>query len=147
MIAIGNDHAAFPEFKKDILAYLDEQGIAYKDFGCYEGEKCDYPDAAKKACAAVLSGECDSAILICGTGIGISMSANKLHGIRAAACSDYFSAKYTRLHNNANALCLGSRVIGSGLACELIDVFLHTSFEGGRHADRVAKIHQLETGC
>jgi len=92
----------------------------------------------------VQSGECEKALLFCGTGIGISMAANKLRGIRAAVCSDYFSAKYTRLHNNANVLCMGGRVVGPGLACELVDVFLNTAFEGGRHAQRVAQVMALE---
>ena len=99
---------------------------------------------AKLACDAVVSGECEKALLFCGTGIGISMAANKVKGIRAACCSDYFSAKYTRLHNDANALCLGGRVVGPGLAIELVDVFLDTPFEGGRHEGRIAKIHALE---
>lgn len=143
MIAIGNDHAGYA-LKKEILQFLDTKGIAYKDFGCFEGEACDYPLVAKKTCDAVISGECERAILVCGTGIGISIAANKVKGIRAAACSDYFSAKYTRLHNDANALCLGGRVVGAGLACELVEVFLTTEFEGGRHARRVDLITQIE---
>ena len=99
---------------------------------------------AKMACLAVTSGECEKALLFCGTGIGISMAANKIKGIRAACCSDYFSAKYTRLHNDANALCLGGRVVGAGLAIELVDVFLNTEFEGGRHERRVNQITELE---
>lgn len=144
MLAIGSDHAGYA-LKEVIKAHLDAGGVPYKDFGAHSAERCDYPDMAVAPCRAVLSGECDQAVLICGTGIGISMAANKLNGIRAAACSDYFSAKYTRLHNNANALCLGERVVGPGLACELVDVFLATGFEGGRHADRVQKITDLET--
>ena len=99
---------------------------------------------AKLACDAVAAGECDKALLFCGTGIGISMAANKIKGIRAAACSDYFSAKYTRAHNDANALCLGGRVVGPGLAIELVDVFLNTPFEGGRHQKRIDKVMALE---
>ena len=99
---------------------------------------------AEKACAAITSGKCDKGILCCGTGIGISMAANKIKGIRAALCSDYFSAKYTRLHNDANVLCMGGRTIGPGLALELVDVFLNTPFEGGRHARRVEQLMKLE---
>lgn len=143
MIAIGNDHAA-PRLKMQILEFLDEKGIEYKDFGCAEGEKCDYPVKAKEVCDAIISGECDKGILICGTGVGMAISANKIKGIRAAACSDYFSAKYTRAHNDANVLCFGERVVGAGLACELVDVFLNTEFEGGRHQRRVDLIKALE---
>lgn len=143
MIAIGSDHGGY-ELKEQIKAFLDEKDLAYKDFGTYSPESCDYADIAEVVCDAVVSGECDKALLFCGTGIGISMAANKINGIRAAACSDYFSAKYTRLHNDANVLCLGGRVIGVGEACELIDVFLSTAFEGGRHAVRIGKIAALE---
>lgn len=143
MIAIGNDHAAVT-LKKAVCEYLDSKGIGYKDFGCGEGERCDYPDKAKEVCEAVTSGECDKAILVCGTGVGMSIAANKIKGIRAACCSDYFSAKYTRLHNDSNVLCFGERVVGAGLAIELVEVFLSTEFEGGRHATRVDKISALE---
>ena len=143
MIAIGSDHGGY-ELKEQIKAFLDEKDLAYKDFGTYSPESCDYADIAEVACDAVVSGECDKALLFCGTGIGISMSANKINGIRAAVCSDYFSAKYTRLHNDANVLCMGGRVVGVGEACEIIDVFLNTEFEGGRHARRIAKIAALE---
>ena len=141
--ALGSDHAGFP-LKEAIRAYLEERGIAYVDCGAYNTDSVDYPFQAKKACDRVLSGECDCAILCCGTGIGISMAANKIKGIRAACCTDYFSAKYTRLHNDANALCLGARVIGEGAALELVDVFLHTQFEGGRHQRRVDQLTELE---
>ncbi|HCJ40962.1 ribose 5-phosphate isomerase B [uncultured Ruminococcus sp.] len=142
-IAIGCDHAG-PALKAEVLKYLDEKGIGYIDLGVQEGEKCDYPDKAKEVCDKVISGECDMAVLICGTGIGMSMAANKVKGIRAACCSDYFSAKFTRAHNDANVLCIGARVVGAGLACELIQVFLDTPFEGGRHQRRVDKIHEIE---
>ena len=142
-IAIGCDHAG-PELKEEVLAYLDEIGVEYVDLGVQKGEKCDYPDKAKEVCAKVTGGECDLAVLICGTGIGMSMAANKVKGIRAACCSDYFSAKFTRAHNDANVLCIGARVVGAGLACELIKVFLDTPFEGGRHQRRVDKIHEIE---
>lgn len=142
-IAIGNDHAAV-ELKKEVCGFLAEKGVEFKDFGCGEGEKCDYPDMAKAVCESVVSGEFDRAVLICGTGVGMSIAANKIKGIRAACCSDYFSAKYTRLHNDANVLCFGARVVGAGLACELVDVFLTTEFEGGRHQRRVDLISALE---
>jgi ribose 5-phosphate isomerase B len=142
-IAIGCDHAG-PALKAEVLAHLDERGIAYKDFGVQEGEKVDYPDKAEEVCKRVADGEYDMGILICGTGIGMSMAANKVKGIRAACCSDYFSAKYTRAHNDANVLCIGARVLGAGLAIELVDVFLDTQFEGGRHQRRVDKITALE---
>ena len=143
-VAIACDHAAF-HLKEAIRAHLEERGIPYHDFGSYTpDEKRDYPYASLYACRAILSGECDLGVVMCGTGIGVSMAANKIHGIRAACCSDYFSAKYTRAHNNANVLCMGERVIGAGLACELLDVFLDTPFEGGRHARRVDQITALE---
>jgi len=142
MIVIGCDHAAV-SLKKAIMAHLDEQGIAYMDMGT-DGEPCDYPDMAEALCAKITSGEAERGILLCGTGIGMSMAANKLPGIRAAVCSDCFSARYTRLHNDANVLCMGERVIGQGLAVELVDIFLHTDFEGGRHQRRVDKITALE---
>lgn len=142
-IALAADHGGF-ELKEAVRAHLDEIGVAYKDFGSFDGASCDYPDMAEPACRAVVAGECDKALLFCGTGIGISMAANKIKGIRAAACSDWFSAKYTRAHNDANALCLGGRVVGPGLAIELVDVFLNTPFEGGRHSRRVDKLTALE---
>ncbi len=143
MIALGSDHGGF-ELKREIANYLTERGIPFEDFGTHSPDSCDYPDMAAPPCEAVVSGRCDKAILICGTGIGISMAANKIRGIRAAVCSDYFSAKYTRLHNDANVLCLGGRVVGPGLACELVEVFLSTPFEGGRHAGRIEKLSKLE---
>lgn len=142
MIAIGCDHGGF-ELKCAVMNHLLNKKIEYVDCGC-EGERCDYPDIAEAVCKKVTSGECELAILICGTGIGMSIAANKIKGIRAAVCSDWYSAKYTRLHNNANVLCLGGRVLGAGLALELVDVFLETEFEGGRHSDRIDKITKLE---
>ena len=141
MIALGADHGGF-ELKEAIKKHLDETGVEYKDFGTYSTDSIDYAKIAYKACQAVTGGECEKAILCCGTGIGISMAANKVKGLRA----DYFSAKYTRLHNDANALCLGGRVVGAGLAIELVDVFLNTGFEGGRHQRRVDQIHAIENG-
>ncbi len=143
MIGIGNDHAG-TTLKLEIIKHLEEQGIEYIDYGVAPGEAIDYPDAAERVCRKVVDGTCDKAILICGTGIGISIAANKIKGIRACACSDTFSAKYTRLHNDANALCLGGRVVGTGLALELVDIFLSTGFEGGRHQRRVDLITALE---
>lgn len=145
MIAIGSDHAGFP-LKGEIRAYLDENGVDYIDVGCYTPERFDYAISAQKACDKVVSGECDKAILCCGTGVGISMAANKVKGIRACCCSDYFSAKYTRAHNDANVLCMGARVVGAGLAIEMADVFLNTEFEGGRHQTRVEQITAIENG-
>ena len=143
MIAIGCDHGAF-DLKNSIVEYFKEKGIPYKDFGIYEEKSVNYPEIAKVVCDSVVSGESRLAILCCGTGIGMSMAANKINGIRAAACSDYFSAFATRLHNDANVLCLGERVVGKGLAVELVKAFLNTEFEGGRHARRVAQIMELE---
>ena len=142
MIAIGCVHGGF-ELKCAVMNHLLNKKIEYVDCGC-EGERCDYPDIAEAVCKKVTSGECELAILVCGTGIGMSIAANKIKGIRAAVCSDWYSAKYTRLHNNANVLCLGGRVLGAGLALELVDVFLETEFEGGRHSDRIDKITKLE---
>ena len=143
MIALGSDHAGFP-LKEAIKKYLDGEGVEYIDCGAYDTQSCDYPLQAEKTCLKVLNGECEKAVLCCGTGIGISMAANKVKGIRAACCSDYFSAKYTRMHNDANVLCLGARVIGEGAALELVNVFLNTEFEGGRHQRRIDQITELE---
>ncbi len=143
MIALSSDHAGFP-LKEAIKEYFIENNIDFEDCGAYSTDSVDYPYQAKKACDLVVSGKCDKAVLCCGTGIGISMAANKVKGIRAACCSDYFSAKYTRLHNDANALCLGARVIGVGAALELVDVFINTEFEGGRHQRRVDQITEIE---
>lgn len=142
-IALAADHGGFA-LKEEIRAHLDELGLAYKDFGSYNGESCDYPDVAVPACDAVVCGECGTALLFCGTGVGISMSANKVKGIRACCCSDAFSAEYTRRHNDANALCMGGRVVGPGLAIQLVDIFLNTPFEGGRHQRRIDKLMAIE---
>ncbi len=143
MIALGADHGGF-ELKEAIKKHLDEKGVEYIDCGTYSPESIDYAPIAKATCERVTSGECEKAILCCGTGIGISMAANKVKGIRAACCSDYFSAKLTRMHNDANALCMGGRVVGVGLALELVDVFLETEFEGGRHQRRIDQIMEIE---
>lgn len=143
MIAIGCDHGGF-NLKNEIVAHLKERGIEVKDIGIHELKSVDYPEIAKKVCAEIKSGECRLAILCCGTGIGMSMAANKIKGIRAAAASDTYSAKYTRLHNDANVLCLGGRVLGVGLALEMVDLFVDTEFEGGRHQTRVDMITKIE---
>ncbi|MBQ2085376.1 MAG: ribose 5-phosphate isomerase B [Oscillospiraceae bacterium] len=142
-LMIGSDHGGF-ELKEAVKAHLVELGHEVTDVGCYEAKSCDYPDIAREGCGKILSGECERGILICGTGIGISMAANKIKGIRAACCSDTYSAKYTRLHNDANVLCFGGRVVGDGLACEIVDAYLSVEFEGGRHQRRVDKIMALE---
>lgn len=142
-VALAADHGGY-ELKEAIRKHLDEIGVAYKDFGSYTGEACDYPDMAEAACRAVVAGECDKALLFCGTGVGISMSANKIRGIRACCCSDAFSAEYTRRHNDANTLCMGGRVVGPGLGIYLVDLFLNTPFEGGRHQRRIDKMMALE---
>ena len=145
MIALGADHGGYL-LKEEIKKHLEKKGIDYIDFGTYSSDSVDYAKIAYKTCKSVTNGECEKAILCCGTGIGISMAANKVKGIRAACCSDWFSAKYTRLHNDANALCLGGRVVGAGLALEMVDVFLSTEFEGGRHQRRVDQITAIENG-
>lgn len=143
VLAIGSDHGGF-ELKKYIISHLREQGIKVEDYGSYDGSPVDYPEIALKVTSAITSGKAKLGILVCGTGIGMSMAANKVKGIRAAACSETFSAKYTRMHNDANVLCLGGRVIGPGVACELADLFINTPFEGGRHERRVAAVMDIE---
>ena len=142
-IAIGCDHGGL-KHKSVIASHLKERGFEVEDFGIYEQVSVDYPDIAIKLSGSIVNKENDLGILICGTGIGMSIAANKVKGIRAAACSDHFSAKYTRLHNNANVLCLGGRVIGIGTAIELADLFIDTKFEGGRHQTRIDKITEIE---
>jgi len=143
MIALGSDHGGFA-LKKEIMMHLDEKGIAYKDFGTYTQESCDYPVYAELVAKAVVSGECENGIVVCGTGVGVSIAANKVRGIRAALCHDCYTAEYTRRHNNANILALGGRVIGAGHALKVVDIFLNTDFEGGRHARRVDLITKIE---
>ena len=142
-IALAADHGGY-ELKESIKAHLTEQGIAFVDFGTDSAASVDYPDYAAKGCKAVLDGSCALVILCCGTGVGMSMCANKIKGIRACCCSDTFSAEFTRRHNNANALCLGGRVVGAGLAETLVDLFVDTPFEGGRHQNRIDKMMALE---
>ena len=145
-IVIGCDHAALT-LKDAVKAHLLELGHEVKDFGIYQaGEKCDYPEKAAEVARYLRDGNAERGILICGTGVGMSIAANKVKGIRAACCSDYFSAKYTRAHNDANVLCMGDRVVGAGLALELVQVFLTTPFEGGRHQTRIDQIMDIEAG-
>ena len=142
-VVLGADHAGLP-LKNALKTLLEAEGWKTVDVGTYTTDSCDYPIYAEKTCRALLNGEGVLAILCCGTGIGMSMAANKIKGIRAACCSDVFSAKFTRLHNDANVLCLGARVVGEGLAWELAKVFIETGFEGGKHARRVGLIAELE---
>ena len=142
MLAIGCDHGGF-ELKQEIIKYLAEKNIPYKDFGCDTPEAVDYPVIGKAVAHAVANGECEKGILLCGTGIGISIAANKGKGIRAALCSDCFSAEATRLHNDANILAMGGRVVGPGLAVKIVDTFLNTPFSGEeRHRRRISMIEE-----
>ena len=142
MLAIGCDHGGY-ELKKEIETYLDQKGIAYKDYGCDSTASVDYPIYARKVAHAILDGECDKGILICGTGIGISIAANKIPGIRAALCTDCFCAQATREHNDANILALGGRVVGPGLAIKIVETFLETPFANDeRHIRRINLIEE-----
>lgn len=144
MIALGSDHAGF-ELKQAIIKHLEERKIEYKDYGPYSADSVDYAVYAEKTAKGVVGGECELGILCCGTGVGISIAANKVRGIRACCCSDKFSAEMTRLHNDANMLCLGGRVVTPEQAIELVDIFLDTPFSGEeRHARRIAQITELE---
>lgn len=140
MIALGSDHGGFG-LKQEVIKHLEARGLEYKDFGTYSEESCDYPEYAKKVAHAVADGECEKGILICGTGIGISITANKVPGIRAALCHDCFSAEATRLHNDANILAMGARVVGPGHALKIVDTFLDTPFSNEeRHIRRISQI-------
>lgn len=142
MIAIGCDHGGYA-LKQDIIEFLKKNGYEYKDFGTYSDESCDYPVYAKKVAHAVADGECEKGILICGTGIGVCITANKVKGIRAALVHDCFSAKATREHNNANIITMGARVIGPGLATEIVRIFLETPFSNDeRHVRRIKQIEE-----
>jgi ribose 5-phosphate isomerase B len=144
MIAIGCDHAAV-KLKDAVIEFLKSKGYEYVDFGASEGESVDYPDKAISVAEAVAQGKADKGILICGTGIGMSIAANKVKGIRCALCSDTFSAHATREHNDANVLAFGERVVGAGLAIDIVDTFLSTEFSGAeRHVRRIAKISAIE---
>ena len=145
MIALGCDHGGYA-LKQEVIGYLKKNGIEYKDYGCYDEEACDYPVYGKAVANAVAAGECDLGIIICGTGIGISLAANKVKGIRAAVCSEPYSARLTRKHNNANIIAFGARVIGQEMAEMIVDEFLNTEYEGGRHQRRVDMIMAIEKG-
>ncbi len=145
MIALGCDHGGY-NLIVAIKKYLDEKGIEYKDFGTYGTESVDYPIYGYKVATAVASGECESGILCCGTGIGISMSANKVKGIRAAVVTNEFCAEMTRRHNNANILCMGGRISSEEEAVKYTEIFLNTPYEGGRHENRVSMITKIEEG-
>ena len=142
-IVLASDHAGFP-LKQALIGSLREAGYDAIDVGTHSEESCDYPVYAEKGCRALLAGDADLCILCCGTGIGMSMAANKIKGIRCACCGDCFSAEMTRRHNDANVLALGGRVVGPGLAEKMVDLFLDTPYEGGRHARRVGMVMELE---
>ena len=142
MIALGSDHGGFA-LKQEVIKHLEARGLEYKDYGTYSDASCDYPVYGKAVAHAVADGECEKGIIICGTGIGISITANKVPGVRAAPCSDCFSAEATRLHNNANILALGARVLGEGLAFKIVDTFLDTPFSNvERHIRRISMIEE-----
>ena len=145
MYAIGSDHGGYA-LKQEIMKHLSERGIAYRDYGTYSDESCDYPDYGEAVGRAVASGECERGIVVCGTGIGISIAATKVRGVSCALCGDCFSAQMAREHNDANVLALGARVLGAGLALKIVDTFLDSSFAGGRHERRVAKLMAIEGG-
>ncbi len=143
MIGIGTDHGGV-ELKTHIKNLLESKGIEVKDFGIHNTDSVDYPDIAIPVCESVVSGECECAILVCGTGIGMSIAANKIKGIRAAHVTDSFSARMTKMHNNANVICLGGRITGPEIASDIVEAYLNAKFEGGRHANRVEKVMALE---
>ena len=142
-IAIGCDHAGL-QLKNAVVAHLKDRGFEVNDCGTYDSASCHYPVFAKKVADEVASGNAEKGILVCGTGVGMSMAANKVKGIRAACCSDTFSARFTKMHNNTNVLCFGGRVLGAGLALDIVDSYLDASFEGGRHEKRVNMIMDIE---
>ena len=143
-VAVGSDHRGF-SLKKAIVPFLGELDHKYQDMGCYSDDRVDYPDVAGKVARAVANGEVDYGVLICGTGIGMSITANKVPGVRAALCSDPLSARMARQHNDANVLCMGGAIVGEWLAREIIAAYMAAKFEGGRHAQRVDKISRLES--
>lgn len=146
MIALGSDHVGFA-FKEEIKAFLAERGLPTTDYGTHGRERVDYCDYGFRVAEVVARGECERGLLFCGTGVGISISANKVRGIRAVVCSEPYSAQLSRSHNDTNILCLGARVVGIELAKMIIDGWLRTDFEGGRHADRIEKIARYELLC
>ncbi len=140
MIALGCDHGGY-DLKQEVIRYFEENNIAYKDFGCMDKSSCDYPEFGRAAAQAVADGECEKGIVICTTGIGISISANKIPGVRCALCADTLSAKMTRLHNNANMLAMGAGIVGPNLAISIVETFLNTDFSNDeRHIRRINKI-------
>ncbi len=142
MIAIGCDHGGY-EMKLEIIKYLEQNGIAYKDFGCTTTESVDYPVYGKAVAKAVAAGECEKGILVCGTGIGMSIAANKVAGVRCALCTDCFSAEVTRLHNDTNVLALGARITGMSLALKIVDIWLNTPFsDDERHVRRISMLEE-----
>lgn len=142
MIAIGSDHGGF-DLKEVVTAHLKEKGIAYKDFGCYDKKSCDYPIYGKAVAEAVAKGECEMGIVICTTGIGISIAANKVKGVRCALCADTLTAQMTRLHNDANVLAMGGGIVGPNLGISIVDAFLNTEFSAEeKHCRRVGLIEQ-----
>lgn len=144
MIALGSDHGGY-ELKCHIMEHLEERGIPYEDFGCYDLQSCDYPDFGRAAAGAVADGRCERGIVVCTTGIGISIAANKIAGIRCALCTDPYLAKMTRLHNDANMLALGGGFTGKNLAIEIVDTFLDTEFsQGENHVRRVSKLENTD---
>mgnify|MGYP000578744940 CR=1 FL=1 len=143
MIALGSDHGGWA-LKQEVMKHLDARGLEYKDYGTYSEDSCDYPVYGKAVAHAVADGECEKGIIICGTGIGISITANKVKGIRCALCGDSYSAEMTRRHNDANVLAMGAGIIGPNLAKKITEVFLTTEFEGGRHARRVGLLDNIQ---
>jgi ribose 5-phosphate isomerase B len=143
MIVIASDHGGYA-MKQELMEHLKEKGVAYVDIGCYNEESCDYPDFAVPAAQGVVDGTYEKGILVCGTGIGMSLAANKVHGIRCAVVSDCYTAEMCRAHNDANMIALGGRVIGAELAKKIVDIFLSTEHLGGRHGRRIAKVMALE---
>ena len=142
-LGIGNDHVGY-EMKLEIKAYLEAKGHEVIDYGAYSSERSDYPVYGEKVARAIVSGECEAGILICGTGVGISVSANKVHGIRAAVCSEPVTAALSKRHNNANIIAFGARIVGIEMAKAIVDAWLEAEFEGGRHAHRVALMMDIE---
>jgi ribose 5-phosphate isomerase B len=145
MLAIGSDHVGLA-LKEEIKKYLDEKGIQYKDFGCYSTERTNYPIYGQKVAKAVVAGEYEKGILFCGTGVGISLAANKVKGVRAVVCSDCYTAVLSKQHNNSNILSLGSRVVGVDLAKMIVDGWLNAEFEGERHQTRIDMLREIEEG-
>jgi ribose 5-phosphate isomerase B len=143
MYAIGSDHGGFA-LKQEIMKHLKNRGLEFKDYGTYTEDSCDYPVYGEAVARAVVAGECERGILVCGTGIGISIAANKVRGVRAAVCADCFSAEMAKCHNDANIISLGARVVGTGLALKIIDSFIDAEFEGGRHGTRVEMLNSIE---